>query len=111
VRLTTNSLIDANPTWSPDGTKLAFERCCENGTSDLFTIDVATRAEVNVTATAGQEFDPAWSPDGTRIAFVAFEVGQGNIDIWVMNADGTAPMRLTQEAGPDLSPHWQPIPA
>ena len=88
VRLTTNSLIDANPSWSPDGTKLVFERCCENGTSDLFTIDVATRAEVNVTATAGQEFDPTWSPDGTRIAFVAFEVGQGNIDIWVMNADG-----------------------
>jgi TolB protein len=111
VRLTTNSLIDANPSWSPDGTKLVFERCCESGTSDLFTIDVATRGEVNLTAsTTRQEFDPTWSPDGTQIAFAAFEVGQGNIDIWVMNADGTAPMRLTQEAGPDLSPHWQPIP-
>ena len=31
--------------------------------------------------------------------------------IWTMNADGTAPVRLTQEAGPDLSPDWQPIPA
>jgi hypothetical protein len=27
-----------------------------------------------------------------------------------MNTDGTAPMRLTQESGPDLAPHWQPIP-
>jgi Tol biopolymer transport system component len=104
-------LIDANPSWSPDGTKLVFERCCENGTSDLFTIDVATRAEVNLTAsTTRQEFDPTWSPDGTQIAFAAFEVGQGNIDIWVMNADATAQMRLTQESGPDLAPHWQPIP-
>ena len=59
---------------------------------------------------AWNDTDPQWSPDGTRIAFVSFEVGQGNLDIWVMNADGTAPMRLTQEAGPDLSPHWQPIP-
>jgi TolB protein len=112
VRLTTNSFIDANPSWSPDGTRLVFERCCENGTSDLFTIDVATRAEVNLTpSSTQQDFDPVWSPDGTRIAFVSFEVGQGNLDIWVMNADGTAPMRLTQEAGPDLAPHWQPIPA
>ena len=111
VRLTTNSSIDANPSWSPDGTRPLFERCCENGTSDLFTIDVATRAEVNLTpSSTQQDFDPAWSPDGTRIAFVSFGVGQGNLDIWRMNADGTAPVRLTQEAGPDLSPDWQPIP-
>jgi len=106
-RLTTNSLIDANPSWSPDGTRVVFERCCENGTSDLFTIDVTTRAEVSVIASASsQEFDPSWSPDGTRIAYVAFEVGQSNIDIWVVNADGSSPLRLTQQAGPDLSPDW-----
>jgi dipeptidyl aminopeptidase/acylaminoacyl peptidase len=110
-RLTNNSLIDGNPSWSSDGARLVFERCCKNGTSDLFTIDVATRAEVNLTAsTTQQEFDPAWSPDGSRIAFVAFEVGQDNIDVWVMNADGSSQQRLTQEAGPDLSPDWQPLP-
>ena len=112
VRLTTNSSIDANPSWSPDGTRLVFERCCDNGTSDLLTIDIATRAEASLTpSSTQQDFDPVWAPDGTRIAFVSFEVGQGNLDIWVMNADGTAPVRLTQEAGPDLAPHWQPIPA
>jgi Tol biopolymer transport system component len=111
ARLTNNSLIDANPSWSPDGMRLVFERCCKNGTFDLFTIDVTTRVEQNLTvSTTHQDFDPAWSPDGTRIAFASFEIGQGNIDIWVMNADGSAPVRLTQAAGPDLSPDWQPLP-
>ena len=111
VRLTNNTLIDANPSWSPDGTKLVFERCCVNGTSDLFTIDVATRGEVDLTASpTRQEFDPTWSPDGSRVAYVAFDVGQGNPDVWVMNADGTAPTRITEQAGPDLSPDWQPVP-
>jgi Tol biopolymer transport system component len=111
-RLTTNTLIDGNPSWTPDGTRLVIERCCENGTSDLVAIDVATRVEVALTAsTTLQEFDPVVSPDGTRIAYTAFEVGVGNIDVWVANADGTSPTRLTQDASPDLSPDWQPLPA
>jgi len=111
TRLTDNAQIDGNPSWSPDGTRLVFERCCENGTTDVLSIDVATRFETNLTSsTTHQDFDPVWSPDGTRIAYVSFAVGNGNVDIWVMNADGSAQARLTEEAGPDLSPDWQPLP-
>ncbi|HZD17405.1 MAG TPA: hypothetical protein VE669_04620, partial [Actinomycetota bacterium] len=89
-RLTNNGYVDGNPTWSPDGTRIAVERCCTNGTSDLVAIDVVTHAETALTdSTSFHEFDPSWSPDGTRIAFVAFQVDQGNIDLWLMNADGT----------------------
>jgi len=112
VRLTNNAVVDGNPSWSPNGSSIVFERCCENGTSDLFTIDVLLGIETNLTAsTDQQEFDPAWSPDGTKIAYVSFLVGQGNIDIWIANADGSGPLRLTQESAPDTSPDWQPLPA
>lgn len=110
-RLTVNGFVDGSPSWSPDGTRIAFERCCKQGTSEIFTIDVATRAEANLTnSTTNMDFDPSWSPDGTLIAYVSFVIGEGNIDIWSMNADGTAPTRLTTDAGPDLAPDWQPDP-
>ena len=41
---------------------------------------------------------------------MAFTVGEGNIDIWSMNADGTGALRLTTDPAVDLSPDWQPVP-
>lgn len=110
IRLTANVYVDGNPSWSPDGTHVAVERCCKSS-SDIISIDVVTHAEVNLTnSTSLMDFDPSWSPDGTRIAYVSFQVGEGNIDVWTMNADGTGQLRLTTEAGPDLAPDWQPVP-
>ena len=109
--LTTNAFVDGNPSWTPDGTRLVVERCCANGTSDLVAIDVLTGLETPITATTThQEFDPVVSPDGTKVAYVAFEVGAGNVDVWVAGIDGTGATRLTRDAAPDLSPDWQPLP-
>jgi Tol biopolymer transport system component len=111
-RVTVNSLIDGNPTWSPEGLNVAVERCCPTGSSEIVSVDVTTRAEVSLTATPSQmESDPSWSPDGTAIAFASFTVGEGNVDIWAMNADGTSQARLTTDPSVDLSPDWQPLPA
>lgn len=110
-RLTSNAEIDGNPSWSPDGTRLAVERCCVDGSSEIYAIDVATKAATNLTnSTSVNEFDPAWSPDGTAIAYVAVPLGGGNIDIWTMGADGSSPTQITNDPAPDLSPSWQPLP-
>jgi Tol biopolymer transport system component len=108
-RLTTNDWIEGHPAWSPDGTRIAFDRCCQDGQSDIYTIDVATRIETDLTNTLTvDEFDPAWSPDGTLIAFSAFVLGDGNKDLYVMAADGTTAVRLTSDAAAELAPAWQP---
>ena len=50
---------------------------------------------------------PVASPDGSRIAFVERDAS-GNDDIWVMDVDGTDPLRLTVTPGIDDQPAWSP---
>jgi len=56
---------------------------------------------------------PVWSPDGTRIAFYADRVfnlpnRDDNVDIYVMDADGSDLQRLTSDPAPDAFPVWSP---
>jgi Tol biopolymer transport system component len=50
---------------------------------------------------------PAWSADGTRIAF-ARRIRGGGLEIWVMNADGTNQVRLTNNNWLDATMSWSP---
>jgi uncharacterized protein YjdB len=52
---------------------------------------------------------PALSPDRTRIVFSSNRGDRdGNFDIFVMDADGGTPRRLTTEPGTDGEPVWTP---
>jgi TolB protein len=50
--------------------------------------------------------DPAWSPDGSKIAFTTDR--DGNKEIYVANADGSNPVRLTTDSAADYEPTWSP---
>lgn len=56
--------------------------------------------------TTAAQTDAAPSPDGSRIAYVTDR--DGNAEIYVMNADGTNPQRLTNSAATEGSPSWTP---
>lgn len=48
----------------------------------------------------------SWSPDGRRISFTSRR--DGNWDVYVMNADGSRPARLTDDPASDLYSTWSP---
>lgn len=56
--------------------------------------------------TAAAQTDPAPSPDGSRIAYITDR--DGNAEIYVMNADGSNPRRLTSTTASEGSPAWTP---
>ena len=54
---------------------------------------------------------PSFSPDGKRIAFVAppgDRPGEGDTEVWVMNADGKARRQVTKSALSDWAPAFSP---
>jgi hypothetical protein len=69
------SSSDTDPTWSPDGTQIAFVRTLDDGISTrsaIWTVDLATGSTTSFYMRSDlDEAEPAWSPDGTRIAFTA----------------------------------------
>jgi Tol biopolymer transport system component/serine/threonine protein kinase len=59
-----------------------------------------------LTSAPGAETQPAVSPDGNLVAYASDE--SGNFDLWLVDARGGNPIRLTDDAHEDSSPAWFP---
>jgi len=94
-----------SPLWSPEGNKIAFSGAGEK------------KCVVNVGGTELRELMPnvrnhissySWSPNGKKIAFAAVHY-RGELDIYVIDADGTGQTNLTStETVIEDEPSWSP---
>jgi Tol biopolymer transport system component len=124
-KLTRSSRHNVLPAWSPDDSKILFERYggmwstpdsngfirwIHNGKLDLYTIDPGSGRKQKF-ARIENERDhcacAAWSPDGSQIVYEAAGT-KGRPDIYVMNADGSGRQRLTHDPARDENPDWSP---
>jgi|GEM_PF-245123 len=134
VNLTRHPAFDSSPSWSPDGLRIAFtsDRDLPEPFSgdpdnpslfgsagrvltdaDIYVMDADGSNVVRLTDAPGLDQFSAWSPDGARIAFTSSrnrnsETGEPDLDIYVMDADGSNVVRLTDTPGRDGFPAWSP---
>jgi len=104
-RLTNSPASDYHPTWSPDGTQIAFtsER---DGNQEIYVMEADGSHPRRLTDNPAGDMRPSWSPDETQIAFNSMR--GGNWDIYVMNSDGSDQRPLTTSADWELFPTWSP---
>lgn len=104
-RLTNTPAEDADPAFSPDGTRLAYASRRENNW-DIYLLDLRTGVETRLTDHPHYDGAPAWKPNGQTLAFESFR--NGDLDIWLLDlAPGSSPRNLTAESvAGDFSPAW-----
>lgn len=107
TRLTDGQTSAMSPSWSPDGSRVAFVSD-RDGNPDIWAIGLDGSGLVNLTRHSAQDQWPAWSPDGQWIAFASVRDAP-YWELYVMRSDGSDASRLTHwDSASDLSPTWSP---
>ena len=117
IRLTNNSNRNLDPSFSPDGSKIVFS---SRGSSfpfkqKIFVMNADGSNQIqlpdNVVAPfPGDALEAVFSPDGSKIAFTYGDREQypDELELYVMNADGSNPILLTGNFGDGSNPIFSP---
>lgn len=118
TQITNGIYNEANPKWSPDGTKIAYvsnhtEDPDRNENTDIWIIDTTKNAvATRLTSWTGGDADPQWSPDGKSIAYLrtgsnaVYEM-YDQTGLCVINASGGEPVFLSKSLDrPVSNPRW-----
>jgi Tol biopolymer transport system component len=84
--------------------------------ADIFVMDAnggnKTKIASDIDLTCSGYSDLIWSPNGKKILFQTSKLSKDNpienVDIWVMDTDGSNKMQLTNYSGHDTNPKWSP---
>ena len=91
------------PSWSPDGSKIAFMSTREVN-YNIYIMNPDGTNQTRLTNNPASDNRPDWSPDGSKIVFASSR--DGNSEIYVMDPDGTNQTRLTNNQALDSTPFW-----
>jgi Tol biopolymer transport system component len=106
-QITTGDADDRAATYSPDGTKLAFDST-RDGPTRVYVMDADGRNPGRLSGGA-DDWGATWSPDGKWLAYNSWPGGlEAGSQIWLVGADGLLPHQLTDSPAPLREPSWSP---
>ncbi len=97
-----------DPTWSPDGERLAFSLF-----GSIWTVPTGGGRASQVTSSAGYHDHPSWSPDGSSIAFVKGSIPRGRFakvrgELAVVDVESGAELTVALPGPTGGTPDWSP---
>ena len=100
----------AYPAFSPDGRTIAYISTLSSApdTYGIWTVSASGGKVTRLTPPTQDAIYPSWSPDGSRIVYSGGLAGSGEFDLYIMNADGSAPQLLRDCADGCSTPVWSP---
>jgi Tol biopolymer transport system component len=88
-QLTAGTSFNIHPSFSPDGSRIAFSRYEHDNTSNIFVLPLDGGSPQQITFFKSLNFSPVWSPDGMSIAFGSTEGGSAKV--WQVPSSGGTP--------------------
>ena len=106
--------LDGDPTWSPDGSQIAFRRLVGGvgGNADVYVMSADGSGQRAVAETKAADIKPVWSPDGKNLLIVsnrksAFGSAGKTWDLWTTRvSDGEVLDNLKLKADEITTPTW-----
>lgn len=91
TQITTGVSNDGRPSFSPDGTTIAFSTN-RDGNFEIYKIPATGGSATRLTNNPASDQNPAWAPDDSAIAFASDR--NAGLKIWTIAPDGTNPTQL-----------------
>ncbi len=107
TRLTSNSVVDYNPSLSLNGSKIAYvvsDVDTNDGYDEIYIMNSDGSNPTRLTNNFAHDLEPSINADATKIVFSSQR--DGNYEIYIMDATGSNPSRLTTNSAIDEQPSF-----